>query len=167
MIELRKDDAQKAQHPLLTGAHPMGMISGENPHWPAQASGHEEMGKHLAHMGLQAEPVEGRYGQPERSWLVYKPTREQMYQLGKTFGQDSVLYTHGGNHELLYTNGPKAGKFHPGTGHEFFQEAPEDYYTKVPSLGGYMRLAVNFDDLHDSKLAQDHAVDALQSWSVT
>jgi hypothetical protein len=155
-------DAQVlSQHPLFNGKTSVGMISGENPRFPAQAQGHQALGEALKQMGVKHEEREGRYGAPEKSYMVYGPSREQMYQLGKTFGQESVVYSNGGRHELLYTNGPSAGKFHPALDAEFFRHAPEDYYTNMPELGGFLRLNFDWDHLHSTNLLQDAAVQAL------
>jgi hypothetical protein len=163
---LQSPGSAHQEHPLFSGAQSVGMISGENPRFPAQASGHEAMGEALKQMGVKAEPRDGRYGSPEKSWMLYGPTREQMYQLGKQFGQESVVFSPQGNdakrHELLYTNGPNAGRFHPALDHEFFGKEPEDYYTHMPELGGYLRLNFDFDTLHPTNLNQVHAVQALQ-----
>ncbi len=161
--QLQSPDAKLREHPLFNGSQSVGMISGENPRFPAQAAGHQALGEHLKQIGLKHEERDGRYGSPEKSYMVYGPTREQMYQLGQSFGQESVVYSQGGKHELLYTNGPQAGRFHPGIDHEFFQQEPEDYYTNMPELGGYMRLNFDFDTLHPTNLNQDGAVAALQT----
>lgn len=168
-MTLRKDDTATfqpsagalAEHPLFSGKTTVGMISGENPRFQGQATGHEAVGQALKQMGLKAQPREGRYGAPERSWMVFGPTREQMYQLGQYFGQESVVYSEGGRHELLYTNGPNAGRYHPALDHEFFHQPPEDYFTHMPELGGYLRLNFDWDKLHPTNLGQTHAVDAL------
>lgn len=148
-------------HPLFNGKTSVGMISGENPRFPAQASGHGALGEALMQMGIKHEEREGRYGAPEKSYMVYGPSREQMYQLGKMFGQESVVFSNGGKHELLYTNGPKAGKFHPALNSEWFKHPPEDYYTNMPELGGFLRLNFDWDQLHPTNLHQDAAVQAL------
>lgn len=148
------------EHPLFSGQTSVGIISGENPRFAAQFSGHEVLGRHLKQMGLRAEPRQGRYGYPEKSWMVYGPTREQMFRLGRRFGQESVVYSQGGKHELLYTNGPNAGRYHPALSYEWFDREPEDYYTYMPELGGYLRLNFDWDVLHPSNLAQPEAIEA-------
>jgi hypothetical protein len=172
MARLRKDDTQNLkapgdrhrEHPLFTGAQSVGMISGEAPKFPSQVQGgHEAMGEALKQLGLKHEERQGRYGAPEKSYMVYGANRDQMHQLGKQFGQESVVYSQGGKHELLYTNGPNAGRFHPALDHEWFDKEPEDYYTHMPEHGGYLRLNFDWDTLHPANLSQDAAVDALQT----
>lgn len=171
MAQLRKDDTQNLKspasgpgdHPLFNGKTTVGMISGEAPRFPAQAAGHEALGNQLKQMGLRADSRDGCYGGPEKSWMVYGPTREQMYTLGKQFGQESVVFSQAGKHELMYTNGPNTGRYHPSLDHDWFTQAPEDYYTHMPELGGYLRLNFDWDQLHDSQLGQTHAIDALNS----
>ena len=64
----------------------------------------------LKGMGLKHQETQGRYGDPERSVLIYSPSEDQMKKLGKMFGQESVVFSHAGQHRLLYTNGPDEGK---------------------------------------------------------
>jgi hypothetical protein len=183
MALLRKDDLQNLQappagateHPLFNGSTTVGMISGESPRFPIPPtialpgdpapvrSGHDALGATLKQMGLKAESRDGRYGAPEKSYMVYGPTREQMYHLGKQYGQESVVFSEGGKPELLYTNGPNAGRYHPALNHEWFNSEPEDYYTHMPELGGYLRLNFDWDTLHPSNLGQNAAIDALHS----
>ncbi len=156
--KLLKNDQSKPLPDLLQ-AHPimarhgqtMGMLSGESPRFPAEMTGHEAMGKQLAAMGLKAEPTDGMYGTPEKSYIVHNPTIEQMYSLGKSFGQDAVVFGQNGQHKMLYTNGEHDGRFHPSLpSMDYFDQPPSDYYTKLPSVGGYLRLHFNFDKLIDS-----------------
>lgn len=169
MAYLRKDEsglkAPTPEHPLFTGSTSVGMISGENPRYPARQVGHEVLGEALKQLGLKSQTKEGMYGTPEKSHMVFGATREQMFKLGQHFGQDSVVYSQGGKHELLYTNGHNAGRYHPSLDHEFFKEAPTDYYTHMPEMGGYLRLNFDFDTLEQAKLDQEHSVEALNSRS--
>jgi hypothetical protein len=53
-------DAQVlSQHPLFNGKTSVGMISGENPRFPAQASGHQALGEALKQMGVKARGTGG------------------------------------------------------------------------------------------------------------
>jgi hypothetical protein len=149
---LRKDqnlvqpNAKPGLHPVLGGGT-IGLISGENPRFPAAQQGHEALGQELHRMGLLAEPTVGHYGGIERSYIVHNPTRDQMVELGRRFGQESVIHSDKGQHHLIYTNGPQAGQHHRATGYEVFDKAPEDFYTVLPSRDGvpvgYFRY--NFD----------------------
>lgn len=169
---LRKDQneiedlkAPQPDHPLFSGKTTVGMISGEHPRFPAQSTGHDNLGTVLQSLGLKAEPREGRYGTPEKSWMVYGPSKEQMFNLGRMFGQESVVFSQGGKHQLMYTNGLNTGKYHPDLGHDWFQHEPEDYYTHMPDQKGFLRLKFDFDRLESSGLAQPEAMSALESRS--
>jgi hypothetical protein len=107
-------------------------------------------------MGLKTEPAPGAYDGPEESFIVYNPTREQMYDLGKKFGQEAVVYSQGGRHEMLYTNGEKDGQYQPSLPtFEYWNGAdqgpPENYYTQMPP-GGYLRLHFDWDTLKQAPL---------------
>lgn len=133
-------------HPVFNGS-PWGAMSGEAPRFHAEEQPtHENLVNHLRQRGVKFEETHGRYGDPERSVLIYKPTRELMSELGKKFGQESVVYSNGGKHELLYTNGEHEGKSRltspgnePITWHD---EAPDDYYSHLPNHGYF---TINFD----------------------
>lgn len=146
------DPHKPSDHPLLSGAYPVGIISAENPRFkPMAQGGHVGLGQELAGMGIKADVTQGHYGAPEKTYIVHGPTREQMYDLGKKYGQEAVVYSHGGRHEMVYTNGPKDLNFSPGSGHQTFAEAPEDYYTHLPGHG-YVRLGFDLDTHHPAPI---------------
>lgn len=133
----------------VTGGGTFGAMSGENPRFPAQVEAtHENLTRTLRQMGLKFDETHGRYGDPERSVLIYGPRLDQMKTLGKLFGQESVIHSQGGNHQLHYTNGPDEGSVRgtvPGSqAHDWFEQAPEDYYTHIPG-NGYFRINFDFD----------------------
>lgn len=143
------------QHPLFSGQHRVGIMSGEAPLFPpAVQGGHDALKSLLQHQGLKFDETNGRYGSTERSIIVHGPTREQMYHLGKVLGQETVVFSDRGNHELVYTNGPNDGKFHPAHSAIGFHptQAPPDYYTELPGGKGYFRLHFDFDKLHPAPL---------------
>lgn len=145
--------AHVQKHPMFgQGGQSIGIMSGENPMYAANVQGHEQLKAHLKNLNLPFEETEGHYGAPEKSVIVHNPTREQMFELGKNFGQESVIFGHGGRHEMMYTNGAKQGKFHPSLPKiDFFSQPPPDYYTRLPN-GGFVRMYFNDDQLLDSPL---------------
>jgi len=138
-------------HPIFSGST-FGLMSGENPYFQPQVEGgHEALGQMLQQMGLHHEPTSGKYGQPERSYIVHNPTAEQMQHLGKLFGQESVVHSQNGQHRLIYTNGEHEGKYnkaHLQNPLEHFEQPPSDYYTTVPGHG-HARINFDFDTKHD------------------
>lgn len=136
------------EHPLFTHAVPVGMMSGDNPKFPSVPGGQDALRRDLDAMGAQYEETQGHYEAPERSLLIYGLPREHLYALGKKYGQEAVIHNEGGRREFIYTNGPKAGTYHPGLpSYEHWpegSEAPEDYWTKLPG-SGYVRLHFDFD----------------------
>src|SRR6185312_6995179 len=145
-----------AEHPIFTGATPVGLMSGDRPSFPSAPGGQDALKQDLDAAGLKYEETEGRYGDPERSLIIHGPTREQMYALGKKYGQESVIHSENGKHQLLYTNGPNEGQHHPSLGtYDYFdanQEPPEDYYTNLPNQGAF-RLHFDFNRLENQPLA--------------
>lgn len=146
-------------HPIFTGEANFGIMSGENPGHPAERQGHEALGEELKAMGLGAIPSTGRYGKDERNWFIHNPSLEQLYALGKKYGQDSVLHFEKGRPTLLYTNGPKEGlaqpplpdfDFHPEKPPE---KPPEDNYTTFRG-GGHASLHFDWQKEHVKDLDQ-------------
>lgn len=147
---LKPVDAGEAEHPLFNFAEPVGLMSGDNPLYPAQAQGGQDaLKRDLDSMGVRYNETEGHYGAPERSMIIYGLPKEQLQALGRKYGQEAVIHNQDGQREFIYTNGPNAGTYHPGlpTYDRWSEEEgpPEDYYTKVPGTG-YVRLYFDFDD---------------------
>lgn len=139
-------------HPLFSGATSVGIMSPDNP-VAAGVGGADALRGLLKQQGLKWEETTGSYGAPERSFVVYGPTREHMYHLGKALGQEAVVFSHRGQHELLYTNGRHDGHFHPAHPAYGFhpKDAPPDYYTVLPGRG-YLRLHFDSEKLHRAAL---------------
>lgn len=139
------------KHPIFTG-YTFGLMSGEKPIFQPQVQGgHEALGQVLRNMGLRFDETQGKYKEPERSYIVYNPTVKQMQHLGKMFGQESIVHSQNGQHKLIFTNGPNEGKYHPhdqGNAIEHFETPPPDYYTAIP-YHGYARINFDFNKLHD------------------
>ena len=152
--QLKKASAEASQHPLLTGAYPMGVVTAESPAFPVKTDGGMvSMAQELQNQGLKFEPTEGRFGQPENSYIVHNPTRQQMFDLGNRYGQEAVVYSEsGGKHELMHTNGANIGRSHPAVGVESYDETPSDYFLKLPASDKAVRLKFDQDRLQDTPL---------------
>ena len=152
-------------HPLFSGSQPVSMISGQAPKWlsrlplsqqePIQKYGHEMLGQDLKRMGLRHEATEGSYGSPEKSYVVYGASKDQIHHLANKYGQDSYIHA---------VNGHKSAKMHysdlaeddsgnslrgmhiPSTGSYNFHptQKPDDFWTHLPGKG-YMRLNLDFE----------------------
>lgn len=136
-------------HPLFSSKHSVGVVTAENPMvTPAVQGGNKALEEVLERWKLSFEKVRGHYGGHENSYVVTNPTREQVFHLGRMFGQEAAIYGRGGHHEMLFTHGPKAGKLNPGHGVYGFHptHAPPDYYTELPGKG-FIRLHFDEDKL--------------------
>lgn len=144
-------------HPLLKPLKPIGVMSGENPRFPSLPGGHEGLKSHLDKLGFPYEEVLGHYGSPERSLIIHGIPRAKLFELGKKFGQESVIHGDAGHHEFIYTNGPDEGLAHPGLPtYETWtkdQGTPDDYWTKLPS-GDSFRLHFDFDKRNPTGLGR-------------
>src|ERR1039457_828607 len=120
MTMANKVPPELAAHPMFAPGSSFGIMSGEKPRYEGELKhlGHDGLKAQLQLMGLKHEETTGNYDGPERSIIVHNPSREQMYDLGRKFGQESVIWGHnhkghpGPHSELLYTNGAHAGKAH-------------------------------------------------------
>lgn len=129
----------------------MGLMTAEAPRFQTDGiNSNDELENHLKARGLKFEKTRGSYGGPESSYIIHGPTRETMFELGRRAGQEAVVYSQNGQHELTYTAGPDAGKYHPSLPIlSYSNEPPEDYYTHLPGKG-YFSLHFDFDKKHDS-----------------
>ncbi len=129
----------------------MGLMTAEAPRFqPDGINNNDDLEQHLKARGLKFEKTHGSYGGHENSYIIHGPTRETMFDLGRRAGQEAVVYSQNGRHELTYTAGPNAGKFHPSLPLVSFQQTPpEDYYTHLPGKG-YFSLHFDFDKKNDS-----------------
>ena len=123
---LVKAEFPPSTHPALSG-RPYVTMSGENPKYPAKQSGHDTLRNELAGRGLQFEDAQGFYDNtPERSLMVYDMPLSDARQLGKDFGQESVVHHDGQNPVFLYTNGEHADHFHPHKSTKVSSTPPTD-----------------------------------------
>lgn len=131
-----------ADHPLFQPGATVGMMSAGVPlvHPPVAGEEHA-LRKMLKQSGLHHVETSGHYYSPEKSFIIYGPTREDMYKFGKALGQETVIFSTGGKHEMMHTNGPHDGHYQPS--HDFYgfhpKHAPPDYWTHLPGRG-YLRL---------------------------
>lgn len=115
------------------------IFSVENPLHPPkiQVPTHEQALKYLRSQGEDVMEANGHYGKPERSIVVLNPKNPQgLKQMAQDFGQESVIQSKNGKHELQYLNGPDRGKVIHGEGTKIFGTPPEDMYTTVKDEQG-------------------------------
>jgi len=139
-----------ADHPLFNGSQSVGFVSADAPKYlhklplsqqePIKNYGHQMLGRDLQHMGLRHEATEGSYGSPEKSYIVYNATKDQLHNLANKYGQDSYIYAANGHKsaKMHYSDlaedeaGNSLRGFHvPSKGSYAFHptEKPDDYYT--------------------------------------
>ena len=131
---------------------------------------HESLRRDLDHHGFRYTEVDGMYGGPEKSFIVYHgnvpshpDTNERSFLvhhdhpsehalirgLGKKYNQESVIHSREGVNEMHYTGGRHTATHHKGAGH--IEHAPDtaDYWTKVHHITGgkpaYTKFSLNFD----------------------
>jgi len=113
------------------------IFSPENPLFPNSIKVKEsidEAVKNLVNQGEDAKKVQGHYGQPENSIIVFNPKNpESILQHVKDLGQESAIHSDGENHKFIFLNGPDEGRFVSGKGTVFHTEKPKDNYTTLPN----------------------------------
>ncbi len=130
---------------------PYGIVTAENPVAPSLPGGNKALEQRFKKEGLHYEPVAGNYGHDENSYIVHDPTLDQMHSIGKDFGQESVIYGSGGEHQLHYTTGPHAGTFHaahPEQPLNYFPQKPDKYWTQMPGGKGYFNVNLDWNTKH-------------------
>jgi hypothetical protein len=151
--QFAKDEMAPQEPSMEAQAHPMvwggkfALISNSKPSFVSESPA-GSLQQELNQKGVQHEPTEGHYGGIERSFILHNPTREQAMELARRHGQEAVIFSDGGQHELIYVNGPNAGKYHPaaaGSMH-YYRTRPRDNYTKIPGHG-FARFHFDFNKL--------------------
>lgn len=125
------------------------LMSAENPKFPEKnelAMNHHDVLNHLRGAGYDAHEVQGHYGAPERSIIVYGISAEhaeKLHGLSARLGQDSSIYSTGQKHEMRFHHGDMKGKKVLGQGTVWHKNKPGDYFTALP--GGAHHFTHNFD----------------------
>jgi hypothetical protein len=175
------------EHPVFMPKTDMYMISGDNPNYKLDGTpltdeekkngvfqtSNDELLKSFEQRkqtddkmkNATFEVGEGRYnGIDENSILVTNAPIDVVMELAKKHGQESFVHLppYPAATKMVYANGPHAGEHEHGvrSGTQTFMEAPSNYFTKLPSMGGkYLRLAFNWNNFHrDNDCPQDTGV---------
>lgn len=112
--------------------------------------GEDALRVELDRLGLDYEPTKGKYGAPERSYIVTNPDLPVVLDLARRLGQESVAYTENGRHQLHFVNGPQAGMAtSPSEKHQWSEQEPQDLFTAIPDVHGeplgYATLNIDFN----------------------
>ena len=135
--------ALKQPHAILTHEMPMYEASGR----PTAQALRSDI---LDRGGRAPVGVSGKYMKPEiteHSQMTRGLPPSAAAELGKKYGQESVILSGNGNNALLYTNGENAGKAVLGKGTTFFDEDPGLYRStmKNPLSGKDTHFSHNLD----------------------
>ncbi len=87
-------------------------------------------------MGAEYTPVDGKYGNEEKSLAITGVTEKQAIKLGKKYGQESVLTNKG----LVYQD----GSYNPATGASELDTKPDDFYSVVN--GQVFQIDIDFGE---------------------
>lgn len=135
-------------HPMFSGGR-CAILTAQFPKYPSEVQGeNESLKKEMKVSNTKNEPTKGSYGSGiESSFILHGLDRQAAFDIGRKYGQEAIVYTEGNKHELLYTNGPNAGKAHPHHTVEWFgDQQPDDYWTYLPGHG-YFRIVFDEDRL--------------------
>jgi len=106
--------------------------------------------KDLREAGFDFQPVRGNYGRPENSYFVTGITPEVALDLGRKYGQESVLTPDG----LKFADGsPDA----PATGVTVFDTRPDSGFTELPD-GTFFSVGLDLSNRPSQPSALDNAV---------
>jgi hypothetical protein len=90
--------------------------------------------KELKDTGAVYHKIKGKYGNEEDSFLIHhtaslSPAKAE--ELAKNHGQESLLHSSKGRHQLKYVNGPNTGTAEHGSGYTFDPNL-HDFYSQLP-----------------------------------
>lgn len=127
---------------IMTAENPMAQqLSDEE-----NAQRNTQMAQRLVDQGFQFASVNGKYGNPEKSFIITGISPNQALELGREFDQETVITRYG----MMYQD----GTMHPMTGGETYEQKPDDFYTEFG--GGY--FALQFDRDKRIPLNQKHSL---------
>lgn len=116
------------------------IFSVENPLHPSKLAvtpTHEQALQYLKDQGEDVMEAHGHYGSPERSLIVMNPKNPTgLKQLVQDLGQESIIHSKNGKHEMHFLNGPNRGQVIHGEGTEVYGKQPADMFTTVKDEHG-------------------------------
>jgi hypothetical protein len=133
------------------------ILGGEKPLFTASGPvGHAALGQMLEQKGFDYEPCHGKYqGDKQPSYIVHVRNDgedETLKGIARRMGQESVVHSEGGKHQLVYLNGDNAGKATaPAGGLEWYGDnEPDDNYTTLYGASGeplgHFKYNMDFDN---------------------
>jgi len=145
-------------HPVITAKTPVAMFTPDNVKAPEvmspefQAMSPDQRyalaEQELARAGYRYEKVDGKYGTRERSLVVHNMPLQHAMDMGRRYGQESVVHGENGKHKMVYTNGPNAGAYNPSLPKvDISATEPPDNYTLIPGIG-YVTLYFDWNKFH-------------------
>lgn len=133
---------------LLTAHNPSGIKTSPE----ENMANNQKLQADLDRSGAVYHKVKGTYGgNEEQSYLVHHTRDVQPHhieELGRKYGQESVIHSSLGQHKMVYVTGPNAGKHNKGAGHSIVPRANENYSQIGSNPNQKFSLDFNFDSLH-------------------
>lgn len=125
------------------------IFSVENPRFAVTQKGinHGQALNWLKDLGENVIDSDGKYGSEEPSIIISNPKhKESILKLARDAGQESIIYSDGKRHKIIYLNGPQAGQMVSGEGTVFHDQKPNDNYTHFKDQNGKdVYFTHNFD----------------------
>lgn len=147
------EKAEIKAHPMLKhrmfGNQPFAIIGGDSPRFASRASGHDALRTALQQRGLPHEEVQGFHDGPKRSFMVHGIGLDEATEIGKDFGQGSIIHKSTGEHPIVaHINGAQADSFHPTTGYKLFNKQPKNHWNRVGPAESPLHFDLNVDWNH-------------------
>jgi hypothetical protein len=132
------------------------IFSMENPRYQVTQKdiNHGQALNMLKDLGENTIDSNGKYGSEEPSIIVSNPKNvKDIIKLARDAGQESIIYSDGKRHKMIYLNGPQAGQTVNGEGTVFYNQKPNDNYTHFKDQNGKdIYFTHNFDFGKSEKL---------------
>lgn len=161
---LQKSDHES--HPIFSGT-PHVIMSLDNPMYSTDGTSKEAAMHELHRYGSKIEPAQGMYKKKENSIIIHNPSDlTKIKNLARRLGQESIIFSHNGKHQMMFLHGDQAGGSVSGEGHVIHSETPNDFYTTVHHKGKPIHFTYNFNFPEDSmKKAFGRRRHTFQNWA--
>lgn len=142
---------------LLTAQNPMGQAGTSKSNEEANTA----LEGDLKSSGAIYHEVRGKYGSnEEQSYMVHHTesvTPDKLQGFAKKYGQESIVHSSQGNHEMVHVNGEHEGKHFKGEGFKRVPNAQDNFSELENHPQKKFSLNFNFDNMHGKAVSPPKA----------
>jgi len=112
------------------------------------AERHNKLTATLKEKGYKYTPMQGQYGGLKEDSIivmVHDADRKEMFNLGKSLNQDSIIFSERGQQQMVHTTGPNVGMGYEGKGFVNITNATDNFSKVKLENGETIQFSLNFD----------------------